>query len=351
MKAWRLTAPGGELSFREVPDPAVTDGSVLVRLQASPLLSYLRSYVEGKLTSYLPPDGEFTPGTNGVGVIEAAGADVFGLPKGQRVFFSPYLVAGENVAEPAEGLIALTAEPGSHALLDRWRDGTLAELAVVPVPAVTPIPAALDHIGSDRLAALSRCVVPFGGFLRGRLAPGEVVVVHGATGSFGSAAVLVAIAMGAGRVIAAGRNPDALARLAALPRVTTVQMTGDADADAGALQDAAGPADCALDMIGQADSANGTLATLNALRRGGRLVLMGSMTVPLPLDYAGLLRTGREILGNFMYPLSAPRQLLRLVASGQLDLDRIPVETQPLAGLPEAMRRAEEPGAPLIVLT
>ena len=351
MKAWRLTAPGGELSFREVPDPAVTDGAVLVRLQAAPLLSYLRSYVEGELTSYLPPDGEFTPGTNGIGVIEGVGADVVGLPKGQRVFCSPYLVTAENVAEPAEGLIALTAEPVSHGLLDRWRDGTLAELAVVPVPAVTPIPAGLDQVGSDRLAALSRCVVPFGGFLRGRLAPGEVVVVHGATGAFGSAAVLVAIAMGASRVVAAGRNPEALARLAALPRVSTVRMTGDAGADAAALRDAAGPADCALDMIGRADSADGTLATLNALRRGGRLVLMGSMTVPLAVDTASLLRTSKEIIGNFMYPMSAPRQLLRLVASGQLDLDQVPVETLPLDGLPTAMRRAEQPGAPLVVLT
>ena len=78
---------------------------------------------------------------------------------------------------------------------------------------------------------------------------------------------------------------------------------------------------------------------------------MGSMTVPLPLDYAQLLRTGREILGNFMYPRQAPRLLLQLAASGQLDLERIPVVTQPLAQLPDAMRRAEQPGAPLVVLT
>jgi hypothetical protein len=31
VKAWRLTAPGGELSFRDVPEAAVTDGSALVR--------------------------------------------------------------------------------------------------------------------------------------------------------------------------------------------------------------------------------------------------------------------------------------------------------------------------------
>jgi hypothetical protein len=49
--------------------------------------------------------------------------------------------------------------------------------------------------------------------------------------------------------------------------------------------------------------------------------------------------------------MSAPRRLVRLAAGGLLDLDGIPAETRPLDGLPEAVRRAEQPGAPLIVLT
>jgi alcohol dehydrogenase len=192
-------------------------------------------------------------------------------------------------------------------------------------------------------------VVPYGGLLQARLAPGETVVIHGATGAYGSAAVLVAIALGASYVVA-GRNRDALERLGALPRFIPVAMTGDAAADTHALRDAAGPPDCALDMVGRANSADGTLATLHRLGRGGRLVLMGSMTVPLPVDYAQLLRAGREILGNFMYPSVAPRLLLQLAASGQLALDRIPVDVLPLAELPEAMRRADQPGAPLVVI-
>jgi threonine dehydrogenase-like Zn-dependent dehydrogenase len=51
-----------------------------------------------------------------------------------------------------------------------------------------------------------------------------------------------------------------------------------------------------------------------------------------------------------MYQRDAPRRLLQLAASGQLALDRIPVDVLPLAELPEAMRRAEQPGAPLVVI-
>jgi NADPH:quinone reductase-like Zn-dependent oxidoreductase len=55
-----------------------------------------------------------TPGTNGVGVIEAVGGEVCQLKVGQRVVFSPYLVVAENVDEPEQILIGLTSMgPGS----------------------------------------------------------------------------------------------------------------------------------------------------------------------------------------------------------------------------------------------
>jgi alcohol dehydrogenase len=139
MKAWRLERLGGPLTFEEVPVPEVRPGSALLRIQASPLLSYLKQYVEGKLPFYNVPQGAFTPGTNGVGVIEAVGRDVWHLKPGQRVVFSPHFVAGENVEDPAQILIGLTAfGAGSAAVQADWRDGSLAEYALAPVATITP---------------------------------------------------------------------------------------------------------------------------------------------------------------------------------------------------------------------
>ena len=73
MKAWRLERFGGALTLEDVPVPKVRAGAVLIRIEASPLLSYLKAYVDGKLTFYNPPPGKFTPGTNGVGIIDAVG--------------------------------------------------------------------------------------------------------------------------------------------------------------------------------------------------------------------------------------------------------------------------------------
>ena len=155
------------MAFKDVNVPEPRPGSVLVRIQASSLMSYLKAYVIGKLPVYNPPLGAFTLGTNGVGVVEAVGRDVWHIRPGQRVMLSSHFIARENVEDPARILIGLTsigavAEP----VLADWPDGTLAVYALMPIEAVTPAEG-LDHLDAAHLAVLSRCIVPFGGLLRG----------------------------------------------------------------------------------------------------------------------------------------------------------------------------------------
>jgi alcohol dehydrogenase len=348
MKAWRLARLGGELTLREVRVPEPRPGSVLVRIHASSLMSYLKPYVQGALPMYSPPPGEFTLGTNGVGVVEAVGRDVWHLKRGQRVLLSSHFVARENVEDPAQVLIALTSLTASAApVLADWPDGTLAEYALMPVEAVTPAEG-LDDLSAAQLAVLSRCIVPFGGLLRGRLAAGETLVVTGATGAYGTAAVLVGIAMGASRVVAAGRNRvalDAVAR-AAGSRVSTVALTGDVQADASALRGASGGgAHIAFDMVGGATDPHATLAALHSLRRAGRLVLMGSMTTELPIPYLTVMLNSLEVLGQFMYPARAYGRLLDLLRSGLLNIRPIHPLVYPLVALPDAMETAATAGS------
>jgi len=76
--------------------------------------------------------------------------------------------------------------------------------------------------------------------------------------------------------------------------------------DAAALREAAGGgAEIAFDMVGGAANPSSTLAALNSLWRGARLVLMGSMTVDLPVSYMQLMNNSLEIIGNFMHPADA----------------------------------------------
>jgi alcohol dehydrogenase len=352
MKAWRLEKLGGRLSLEDIPVPEPRPGSVLVRVEASALMSYLKAYVEGKLPFYNPPAGPFTIGTNAIGTVEAVGRDVWTLKPGQRVVISSHFVARENVDDPPQVLIGLTAGAGAAPMLADWPDGTLAEYALAPVEAVTPLDG-LDALDAADLASISRFIVPYGGLLRGRLAAGETLVVNSATGAYGTAAVLLGVAMGAARVIAAGRNATTLDRLAAIagPRVRTVAMNGDVAADARAIRAASGGgAHLAFDMVGGAGDPRSTLAALTSLKRNGRLVLMGSMTVDLPVPYATVMLNNWEILGQFMYPASAYRRLIELVRVTLLDLGAIRPSVFPLAALPEAMEAAAAAGGLGIVV-
>jgi alcohol dehydrogenase len=184
------------------------------------------------------------------------------------VVLSPYFVAPENVDEPAQILIGLTSiGPASAQLQADWPDGTLAQFALAPASTVAPVEG-LERLGAAQLAVLNRAIVPFGGLLRGRLAAGETLVVNGATGT---AAVLLGLAMGAARVVAAGRNAAALEALvkATGPRVAAVRLTGDVAIDAAKLREVCGGgAEIAFDMVGRAGDANATLAALRSLRRG-----------------------------------------------------------------------------------
>src|SRR5260370_23664470 len=123
----------------------------------------------------------------------------------------------------------------------------------------------LDEFDATALSTIRRFIIPFGGLLRGRLAAGETLVVNGATGAYGTAAVLLGVAMGAAQVIAAGRKQgplEAVARAAGL-RVSTVTLTGDVQKDASALREAAGGgAPLAFPLAGRARPPQAALAAL-----------------------------------------------------------------------------------------
>jgi alcohol dehydrogenase len=350
MHAWFVNADGSR-SFRSAPEIEPAPGGVCVRMQAAPVLSYMRQVLDGTLAYALPPK-PFVPGTNGIGIVAKIGPGVHHLAAGDRVLLDPRAIVDERISNPAQILIGLTAMGRSGtsgidrsvlALQTQWRDGTFTEMAHMPASVLTPLPRALDGVPAERLAALSKFAVPFGGLLKGGLTAGESLIVNGATGYFGSAAVLLGLAMGAARVVAAGRDRPALAVLAAAggPRVTTVALTGDTEADARALRNASGgSAVLALDIVGRADSAAATTATLHALRRGGRLVLMGSVKEPLSLLVSEMLANDWQVMGCFMYPKDALGRLAAMAASGLLDLGKVNVRTFPLQDLEAALDAA-----------
>ena len=72
MHAWYVNDDGSRV-FRSMPEIAPAPGGVCVKMQAAPVLSYMRQVLDGLLGYALPPK-PFVPGTNGIGIVAATGA-------------------------------------------------------------------------------------------------------------------------------------------------------------------------------------------------------------------------------------------------------------------------------------
>ena len=195
--------------------------------------------------------------------------------------------------------------------------------------------------------------MPYGGFLAANLQPGETVLVSGATGNFGSAAVSVALAMGAACVVAPGRNDRILADLVRRfgDRVKPVKLTGNEDDDREAMKRAApGPIDCVFDIMPPSVSTTVVRAAIMTVRAYGRVVLMGGVGMAggagLDLPYPWIMRNCISIHGVWMYPPDAASRLIALVRAGLLRLDEYETTAFDLDHANEAVDHAAANGGP-----
>jgi len=155
------------MKLEVVPDPSAGAGHVLVDIKAAgvnPVDTYIRS---GQY-ALLPPL-PYTPGSDAAGVVAAIGGDVHDFKAGDRVYISG-TVDGRAYGSYAQRAVCTIDQV--HHLPDHV---TFVEGAGVGVPYVTAWRALFD---------------------KGRAAPGETVLIHGASGAVGVAATQIASAAG-----------------------------------------------------------------------------------------------------------------------------------------------------------
>lgn len=270
--------------MKTLPTPAPNHGSAIVRIEAAGILSYHHEIYSGARGYEFPKP--IVGGISAIGCVASLGPDSVALKPGQLVYVDCVIHARDDPDALFVTAIHEGMTEGSKKLIrDVWRNGTFAEFANVPLENCIPLDEArlcgsLGYAIED-LMYMCQLLVGYGGLRDIRLEPGETVIVAPATGGFGGAGVQVAVAMGA-RVIAMGRNEEELNRLrehvlkgSPGANVETVKLTGDEDTDAAALL-AFGAADAVLDFTPPAASKSTHVrSATRALRRGGRVSLMG----------------------------------------------------------------------------
>ena len=351
MKAVVFERTGAPLVLREVPAPSLGTGEVIVDVVAAPVLSYAGEVFSGQRT--YPFDLPAVPGPGPVGRVRSVGNDSTKLEVDDWVYCDPTIRARDDALTPDVMLQGLIAPGPGPKRLQAWvGDGGWAEQIRVPTENVTRL-GSVDPDQAVQWCAMGTLLVPFGGLLAAELQAGETLLIHGATGSFGSAGVAVALSMGAGCVVAPGRNRAALDDLKSRfgDRVRTLALTGDATADHAAMQSAApGPIDCVLDIMPPSVPMTAVRAAVMTVRPHGRVVLMGGVGMEggeeFSLPYPWLMRNDITVRGKWMYPRWAPGRLIALVRAGLLDLSHFAATAFVLDQVEDAVTHAATNGGP-----
>ncbi len=228
--------------------------------------------------------------------------------------------------------------------------GTMAEHAVADLRRAVELPADADPalIAAAMNPAMSSWVA-----LRRRvpIRAGQGVLVLGATGNAGTMAVQVARLLGAGTVIAAGRNQERLTALPALGAEVSVQLTEDAGATDAALAAAAAEVDIVLDYLWGEPARRAVVALLMARADRSRVldwIQIGSMAGPtIELPSVALRSANLRLQGNGQGAVSPEVYLAELpsliaeICSGSFALRP---RTAPLAEVERVWKQQEPAG-------
>ncbi|WP_287924204.1 NADPH:quinone oxidoreductase family protein [Diaphorobacter sp.] len=263
MHAWLCTNPIGveALAWTELPDPAPKAGEVLVEIRAASLNFPDLLIVQNKYQ--IRPPLPFVPGSEFAGVVQAVGDGV------------THLQVGQNVA-------CLSGTGG------------FATHTIAPAARCIPLPDGFGHV--DAAAFIMTYATSYHALLdRGQLQAGETVLVLGAAGGVGTAAIQIAKAKGA-RVIAAASTDEKCDVCLKLGADAVINYSVEDLRDAAkSLTDGRGP-DVIYDPVG------GALAepAFRSIAWRGRYLVVGFASGPIPSLPLNLpLLKGASVVGVF----------------------------------------------------
>ncbi|KAF9209030.1 hypothetical protein BGZ49_006574 [Haplosporangium sp. Z 27] len=340
------------VTLTQIPAPVPGNGDVVVKVLSSLIVGYTKEVLSG--VRNFPTRLPHVPGPGAIGIIKSIGPGSIHLKVGQMVYVDPTVRARDHPITPDYMLQGLVAGGNSQRLQDVWLNGSWAEETLVPAESLTVIPQSVqEKFNPSQLTLLVLHAIAYGGLVAGDLKSGQTVAITGATGQFGAATVAVALAMGARRVLAAGRNKARLEEYVAKfgPRVVPVVLTGDEAKDTQQYIHAAGEGfavDLVADIMPDGAPFSTVRSAIKSLRTEGTAVLMGGIEGLVEIPYNEIQRKNLTIKGSTMYKRDAPTLLLGLIEAGQIDLGIVGTKAFSLDDIEDAIEWSANHAGPFV---
>lgn len=184
-KAAYLAAAGQALQIRTTPTPVPTSGQVLVRVLSINIGHTHKAILNGAipLIRHFP----LTPGGSCIDRVEAVGSDAVSVEPGQLVYVDPAIIGRDDPMQKiVHGAMQGFTPHAEKLALNGWRDGIMAEKAIVPLENVFPLDEKylVEEKGYsfDTIHLAGRFILTYWGYELAKLKGGDTVIVAFATG-------------------------------------------------------------------------------------------------------------------------------------------------------------------------
>jgi D-arabinose 1-dehydrogenase-like Zn-dependent alcohol dehydrogenase len=347
MQAARLHEIGGRFVVDQIPTPTPGPHDVLVKVAASGVIPNLKN-----VTTHFPEWYPFLPlpqlpaifGLDSAGIVAAVGSAVTAFKPGDRVYVNPGVGCGE-CRYCREGEVPRCEAytfmgyfgfgPGSQQVFQRYPYAGYGQYMTAHGNSLVRLPDCLSFANATRFGYLGTA---YSAIRKAALRPSQNILVLGASGTLGVGATLLALAFGAARVLVVARDSEALARLEALDprRVIGIQIgNGPIHEQVRALLPQG--VDSMLDTLGAKAPTELSVDAMQAVGRGGRIVQIGGVAGPIPIDPHPFMCAQLQYIGSLWFTTAEGEEMASMVESGILDLSLLEPHAYPLERLNDAL--------------
>jgi alcohol dehydrogenase len=234
----------------------------------------------------------------------------------------------------------------SQEIMRAYPYGGLSQFITAPASALVRLP---DNVSFEAAARFGYFGTAYAAMRKIGVGPGQSLLINGIGGQLGLCAALLALAMGATKILGTGRNAALLDRVRALApeRIDTLAVANAASqpdplvAWAKAATDGYG-VDGVIDCLPPGAPASAMMRALYCLRRGGRAVNVGAVMETLPVNAFWLMTNRIGLQGSVWFTTAEGEDMAAMAGAGTLDLSVLEHRVSPLAKVNEALAAMDD---------